>query len=590
MSGYSDCPVDAVADRVLLRIAPSGRGYRALGMALLAGLVSSAAFAQTTLQPGQWVPAQPYVEMKGVTPISENGGVVGYIDGGDWVSYGPFTFADGFTDRMEIEFASQFSVGRITVHLGATNGPRIAEFNVMETGGFQSFRIQQTDAEQVSGTHRLVFVFHEGDNLGNLRAFRLLTPQIEGSPKAMRYEEFKKADALALSAVDERIEQLLAAHTPAIRQHRTTLLTIRGPPGATAAVRQTRHAFPFGTAISWRPFIEDSGMPEADRKKYLEVLEANFNSVVHENELKWYYNEREKDQVTYLHADRMLEWAEARGMEVRGHCVFWGRETNVQGWKKTLGDEELLRRMKDRARSVMTRYKGRIREWDLNNEMLHCHWYSDRFGWDIHNQMFHWARSHDPGAVLYVNDYGILTAGRTDDYIAQIRQFLADGAPLGGIGAQGHFGGRADAAEIKAKLDKLAQFGLPIRVTEFDANTMSEEQKTLVLATVYTACFAHPAIEGLTMWGFWRGAHWRPNAALWNQDWTETKAAQVYRDLVFNRWWTNWKGVIGADGTAQVRVFFGDHEVEVDGRVIKGSVRKGAQPVVDFTKAQGGTH
>ncbi len=473
---------------------------------LWAGLNAAAASGQSVLSPGQWVASLPYVEMKGVTPISEYGGAVGYIDGGGWVSYGPFTFEDGFTDRMEIDFAAPSTTGRLTVHLDSPQGPRIAEFRLVDTGGdYGTFRIQQTDAEQVDGTYRLVFVFHDGEGIGNLRAFRLLTPQVTGAANALRYDQVAKETP----TLEESIAQLLAAHEAAILEHRTSLTTIRGTPGEPVRVRQLKHAFPFGTAIAWRPFFDDSDMPEADRMKYLEVLESNFNSVVHENELKWYHNEPEKDQVSYIHADRMIEWAEARGMEVRGHCVFWGREKVVQKWQQDLDDEELLRRMKARARDVVSRYRGRVSEWEVNNEMLDAHYYSKRFGTrDVYNQMFHWVREHDPDVLLYVNDYSILTGDRTEMYVEQIRAFLDAGVPLGGIGVQGHFFGRAVADEIKAKLDRLAQFGLPIRVTEFDATTNSEDMQARTLATVYATCFAHPAIAGITMWGFWEGAHW----------------------------------------------------------------------------------
>ena len=381
-----------------------------------------------------------------------------------------------------------------------------------------------------------------------------------------------------------QIEDVLSASEDAIRENRTTLVTIKGRPGTPVRVRQQRHAFPFGTAIAWRPFFEDSGMDAADRQKYLEILAANFNSTVHENEAKWYHNEPQEGRITFEHADRMLAWCEERGMETRGHCVFWGVDQLVPSWQKALTDEDLLRRLRERARLVMSRYRGRIREWDVNNEMVHGQWYAGKLGWDIHNQMFHWCREDDPEALLYVNDYGILAGGSMDAYIEQIEGFIAAGVPLGGIGVQGHFGAGVNGPEVKARLDRLARFGLPIRVTEFDANVRDEDRKALALVTLYATAFAHPAVEGITMWGFWEGVHWRPNAALWNRDWTENKAGTWYRELVFKRWWTDWSGEIGPDGAVQVRVFYGDHEVTADGRQRRLTVRPGENPPLYVTE------
>jgi hypothetical protein len=38
---------------------------------------------------------------------------------------------------------------------------------------------------------------------------------------------------------------------------------------------------------------------------------------------------------------------------------------------------------------------------------------------------------------------------------------------------------------------------------------------------------------------------------------------EVYKDLVFKRWWTNANGKTGARGTYATRGFLGDYEIEV---------------------------
>jgi hypothetical protein len=59
----------------------------------------------------------------------------------------------------------------------------------------------------------------------------------------------------------------------------------------------------------------------------------------------------------------------------------------------------------------------------------------------------------DPAAVLYLNDYDILTGRRLDDYRAHIRAFLVQGVAWAGIGVQGHLHGDTfDPAALREAL------------------------------------------------------------------------------------------------------------------------------------------
>ena len=360
----------------------------------------------------------------------------------------------------------------------------------------------------------------------------------------------------------------------AIGRCRMGKIRIQCRPGAQVKVTQLAHEFWFGTAISRRMF---RGRADSEaREKYLSILKDNFNAAVHENALKWHSTERRQGETSYANADRMLEWCEQNGIRMRGHCLFWAVDEHVQGWVKDLGADELRRAVERRAREVTSRYRGRILEYDVNNEMVDGSFYASKLGDEIRARMFQWAQEGDPQAVLYVNDYSILSGRQLDAYEKQIGELLAMGAPIGGIGLQGHFDDSVDIAQVKASLDRLAQFGLPIRVTEFDINTDDEAKKAHLLGEFCRTCFAHPAVEGILMWGFWEGAHWRPKAALWKRDFTPTPAALVYRDLVFDEWWTRWEGSGDADGVCEVPAFFGRHIVEADGAGREVPLRKSA--------------
>ena len=126
-----------------------------------------------------------------------------------------------------------------------------------------------------------------------------------------------------------------------IQKHRTGVLTIKTKPGANVTVRQLRHEFHFGTAVSSGMFRHGMyGRDEATNRNiaaYKSVLAENFNAAVHENALKWYATERDSEgNPDYSVADSILVFCEANGIVMRGHCIYWGIDKFVQGWIKKL--------------------------------------------------------------------------------------------------------------------------------------------------------------------------------------------------------------------------------------------------------------
>lgn len=185
--------------------------------------------------------------------------------------------------------------------------------------------------------------------------------------------------------------------------------------------------------------------------------------------------------------------------------------------------------------------------------------------------------------------------------MAQIRKLLAQGVPIAGIGVQGHlhtdtFGRN----QLKSALDSLGLFGLPVRITEFNMpgqrskyhvekiTSMTPEEEALrarEMVDYYKICFAHPAVEGILMWGFWAGANWIPVSSLYKRDWSPTPAAEAYRDLIYNEWWTKDSGTAGKDGVFSIPAFYGKYNVTVRGISKEIHLTKGERKnVVDFGK------
>ena len=388
-------------------------------------------------------------------------------------------------------------------------------------------------------------------------------------------------------------------------------LVINAKPGANVTIEQLSHEFWFGCAI---PNSFANGMSQSDVEQFKEKFLLNFNSAVTENALKWMDMEKQKDEVNYLIVDSILNWTEQNNIPLRGHNLYWGifKSANtgiqyIQQWMTEISDDELRQRIKDRAETITKRYKGRFVEYDLNNEMIHGNYYEDRLGTEITMQMAQWALNGDPDAKLFLNDYDILIEDSPleiglPEYMAHIRKLLNEGVPIAGIGVQGHSHLETfDRDYLKKALDSLAIFNLPIRITEFTmpgmrsqygiypfnkGEQMTQEQEELraqEIVDFYKICFAHPAVDGILMWGLWEGDIWIPSSALYKHDWTPTPAADAYRNLVFNEWWTQESGSTDSDGNFSTKAFFGKYKVTVDGVLKEVDLSKeNGRTVVDF--------
>lgn len=379
-----------------------------------------------------------------------------------------------------------------------------------------------------------------------------------------------------------------------IAKNRMGTLVVRAAPGAKVTVEQLRHEFWFGATLPGGIFT-GRNKPE-DIAKWKEIFTSHFNAGVIEANFKWHDMEQQRGVVNYATVDAMLGWADKAGIPLRGHCIFWGIPNRVQPWLKLLDDDELRLAIQQRGRSIGARYRDRFAEYDLNNEMIHANYYEERLGPEFIKQMALWVKDGDPNAKLFVNDYDITTGNKLDDYVKHIRRLLDMGVPISGIGVQGHLHGDSfDPDKLQNSLDTLAQFKLPVRITEFNfpgqrskyyataANRQTpltpEEERAQAenMTKFFRIVFAHPSVTGIMMWGFWEGANWIPQSSLWNRDWTPKPAAAAYEDLVLKQWWTRWSGAANAQGRADVKAFYGKHRVTVNGK----------ETIVTLSRAEG---
>ncbi|MHC5040693.1 MAG: endo-1,4-beta-xylanase [Planctomycetota bacterium] len=345
-----------------------------------------------------------------------------------------------------------------------------------------------------------------------------------------------------------------------IARHRMGDLALRvvdgsGAPvgGASVHVKMVRHAFPFGCAVS-SGFVGERWREE-DRGRYRRWFAELFNHAVHENGLKWGVVNRRGRVPDWRAADAILAWCLERDIAVRGHCIVWANERHVPAFARKLDVDGLREAVLKRIEAVLARYRGKIGEYDLNNEMVHLDYFARRLGPAFRVAMFRKAHEVAPEVSMYVNDYNILSGGDLERYVRHIRALIEAGAPVGGIGCQGHFGGSMpDPLSVKMALDRLGG-----------------------------VCFSHPAVEGILLWGFWAGAHWRPRGALFDRDWRAKPAAGAYMRLLFDEWRTVEEGRTDAEGRRSFRAFYGRYKVTLE--------REGALPMekrVEFPKGASG--
>ena len=359
-----------------------------------------------------------------------------------------------------------------------------------------------------------------------------------------------------------------------IEQHRKGNLTVvvtnssgTPIPGANIHVRMQRHAYSFGSAIAENFFVPSSG--NTDRVKYQDNIKPLFNEAVIENGLKWSRWEIPAKRQQTIQA---VQWLRDNGLKVRGHTLVWPSWSNSPANVKQLYDDTLEEQGEDAAKAVLrdriinhvreqaSFFKGQLTDWDVVNETIGHNDFQRILGKSVLIDWFKAAHEADPNAILYINEHSVENGSQADAFYNEVKYLLDNGAPLGGIGLQGHI----DAISIPkfiSILDRFAKFQLPIKITEFDSLSPDEQLQADITRDFMTAVFSHPATVGFLMWGFWDGRHWLYDAPIYYNNWTLKPSGKAYIDLVFKQWWTDVQGQADANGEYKTRGFLGDYEV-----------------------------
>ena len=106
------------------------------------------------------IPAAGFAAQHGVqmSPCSEGGDCIGWIEQGDWVRYERIDFGPR-TEQMEIRAASETAGGIIEIRLDTPAGELLGTCSVPNTGGWQSWSSFHAKIKPASGVKTLCLVF-----------------------------------------------------------------------------------------------------------------------------------------------------------------------------------------------------------------------------------------------------------------------------------------------------------------------------------------------------------------------------------------------------------------------------------------------
>lgn len=349
--------------------------------------------------------------------------------------------------------------------------------------------------------------------------------------------------------------------------------------GVDVHVQMTRHAFPFGSVYNTRWF-HGSKADSEDGQKYRQMFKELFNIGVDEGAMKWPGWENPD---AWAGINNALDWMKANDIAVRGHCLVWGSFLRMPKDIPNIIDkpEQLKRRVIDHIHDAVGATRGKVVTWDVVNEPQSHKDVFTHLDVEVMADWFKAAHEANPDIRLTLNE---TTTGSMEGgehiFEQHAKMLLAKGTPITALGFQSHFSQIGMPIDrVYQTLERFAKLGLDLEITEFDYSGVDEKMQAAFTRDYMTICFSHPKVVSFLFWGFWEGSHWRPDRALFNQDWSIKPNGQAYKDLVFGKWWTDEQLSTDSRGKIQTRGFLGDYTITLtsNGKTMRRDVTLGRQ-------------
>ncbi len=272
----------------------------------------------------------------------------------------------------------------------------------------------------------------------------------------------------------------------------------------------------FGTAIQPADILA---------KDKVKIIKENFNTLVPENTMKMNLLRPSKTLWNWSDMDLIVDFAVENKMKVRGHTFLWHQQ-NSPFTNSLKTKEDAINLLKENITEVMTRYKGKIFEYDICNEIFEENgelrdslWYR-LGGEDIFYECFKTARQVDPSARLVLNDYNNENIGtpKADAMFNFVKKMKEKNIPIDAVGFQLHlcteYG--LDEAAVRKNIQRYAALGVDVVFTEIDIRlklTDKEAQEKVqsgMFKTLMNIVLTEPNVDTFMVWGYTDATNWVP--------------------------------------------------------------------------------
>ena len=223
---------------------------------------------------------------------------------------------------------------------------------------------------------------------------------------------------------------------------------------------------------------------DAIEPEFEEIHKTQFNVVVAENEMKFDATEPKEGEFNFEKGDKMVKYAQANGIRVRGHALAW--HSQVPNWVNEYKSDKkkLLAVLKNHIQKVVGHWKGQIAEWDVVNEAVNddynADWRSTNSVWyegigaEFLDSAFIWTHEADPDAELCYNDYsiewGLREGSKASFVVEQVKRWKKNNIPITCVGTQTHIeiAHETTPQNVRALAKALAELGVTLNITELD--------------------------------------------------------------------------------------------------------------------------
>ncbi len=234
--------------------------------------------------------------------------------------------------------------------------------------------------------------------------------------------------------------------------------------------------FYIGTAMNHTQIL---GLDSAS----LKIIKKQFNSIVAENCMKSEQIHPKENEYYFDLADQFIDFGEANNMNIIGHTLIWHSQAPkwffVDEEGNEVSKEVLIERMKNHIHTVVGRYKGRVKGWDVVNEAIldDGSFRKSKFyqiiGEDFIKLAFQFAHEADPAAELNYNDFSMAKEGKRKGVVAMVKSLQNEGIRIDGIGMQSHIAMKyPDIREYEKSIVAFSELGVNVMITELDLSVI----------------------------------------------------------------------------------------------------------------------